>query len=339
MLLFRVGVGGRPWVPDASANNLDVKPRGSAYLTAVLTVAVAGCSVSPLPVESPALGRWRSPPATQQDLLYASTIEGRVFVFSFPRGGLAGTFDVPAGEDVWGACADRKGDVFITSERSETSSFVYEYAHGGTTPIATLRDDGYVAADCASDPATGDLAVASYDEGSSGGANVAVYAGARGKPRRYVDSKLSVAFCGYDGRGNLFVDGHGAYQLAELPKGSATFKNLTLSEQLVRPGGIEWDGKYLAIEDGGYARRFAAIDRVAVSNDRANVVGTIRLKGLANRGATFWLADGYILTAGGQQVNRIGLWHYPAGGDFIKLFRGMGIRGQTFYGVAVSVVP
>jgi hypothetical protein len=308
--------------------------------SSLFTLALASCAASPIPMGTPATsGGWDARQTVGEELLYVTTIQGRAFIFSYPSGGVAGTFGVAPGEDVWGICADANGDVFITEQQSTTSSSIYEYAHGGTTPIATLRDDGYVAADCSSDPTTGDLAVTNYDEASNSGDNVAIYHRARGKPHRYFDSQLSVAFCGYDDRGNLFVDGGGTYQLAELAKGSGTLTNIRLSKQLVRPEGVEWDGKELAVEDGGFARKFSAIDRVRISGTKGTVIGTTRLGGLANRGATFWFQGGNVLTSGGQQGDRVGLWNYPAGGKVLKLFRGMGIRGESFYGVAVSAAP
>ena len=317
-------------------------PRFEGLAAVLLAVLTSGCAGAQLPAESPARPAvlLSGPQAKPGALLYASTIEGHAFIFSYPHGGLVGTFTIGSGGDhVWGACADSRGDVYFTVETSATSSVIEEYAPAGNTPIATLRDDGYVAADCASDPSTGDLAVASYDQGTSGADNVAVYKNARGTPKRYVDSKMSVAFCGYDSQGNLFADGNGAYQLAELAKGAKSFKNLTLSPALVRPGGVEWDGTNLAIEDSGFARRFAAIERVQLSSSGATVLGTTHLHGLANRGVTFWLAGGDVVTTAGQQDTLVGRWAYPGGGKPVKIFHAKGIRGEELYGVAISAAP
>jgi hypothetical protein len=328
------------WLPGASANNLVVKPHLIRIATVLIVVASTGCAGAPLPTQSaPALGSPSTRGTKNGPLLYAATIEGHAFVFSYPRGGVVGRFTIGAGDQVWGACADASGNVFFTVEQSATSSLIEEYAHGGTTPVATLHDDGYVASDCSSDPLTGDLAVTSYDLGTGGTNNVAIYKHASGTPSRYFDSQMSVAFCGYDGSGNLFVDGSGSYQLAELAKGSATLTNLALSPQLVRPGGVEWDGANLAIEDSGFARRFAAIDRVQVAPSGASILGTTHLKGLANRGVTFWISGGDVVTTAGQQDTLIGRWQYPAGGKPMKVFRARGIRGEELYAVAISITP
>lgn len=310
------------------------------FVIAVLVGMLAGCASASGPVTAPLrTAAWMAPEAKPTDLLYASSIGGRVMVYDYPSGGLVGTFTVATGIGVWGICADRDGDVFITSQQSATSSSVYEYAHGGTTPIATLHDDGYAANDCSSDPVTGNLAVTNYDFGPSGGSNVAIYTGARGKPHHYGDSKLSVAFCGYDEKGNLFVDGRGTYQLAELPKGGSKLENIGLNKHLVVPGGVEWDGTHLAIEDGGYVRRFAAIDRFALAKSKAGIVGVTHLRGQPNRGATFWLESGNVVSVAGQQDTRVGLWRYPKGGFYTRLFHGQGVRGDSLYGVTVSKAP
>jgi hypothetical protein len=316
-----------------------MNPLHASRFAAVAGIVLgAACAAATLPAGSPATGAARLGPASKQSaLLYAFTIQGDAFIFSYPHGGLVKHFNVPGvAVGVWGVCADNSGDVFVTAEQSSTSSQIYEYAHGGTAPIATLPDDGFAAAGCSSDPTTGDLAVTNFDEASPGGANVAIYRNARGTPHRYVDPKMSVAYCGYDDDGNLFVDGSGDYQLAELTKGSRRFKNISLNEALVRPGGIAWDGTDVAIEYGGYARKLSAIDRVRVSGIAGTVVGTTHLKGLANRGVTFWIDGGKIVTVGGQQVDRVGLWEYPAGGKYLKLFYPTKTHRQTMYGVAVS---
>jgi len=104
------------------------------------------------------------------------------------------------------------------------------YAHGGASPIATLSDSGYDPYACSFDPSTGNLAVANYSTylGGSSPGNVAVYPSARGDPTDYTDDELWRYFnCGYDNKGDLFLDGLDDTQhsvFAELPKGSGTFE-------------------------------------------------------------------------------------------------------------------
>lgn len=303
-------------------------------------LALCGCAtpVAPLPLQTHAQTQ-TSARTGGSDLLYATTIGGSGFVFAYPGGGMVAEFVVPKAKHVWGACADEIGNVFVTAERSARSSVVYEYAHGGTAPVATLRDDGYVAGGCSSDPVSGDLAVTSYSLHANAKNNVALYSPGRGRPRRFFDADLSPAFCAFDEAGNLFVDGEGSVQLAELRKGGSALETLRLDRVLVRPGGIEWDGRDLAIEEGGFARKFSAIDRVRLTGSNGNVARTIHLHGLANRGATFTLDGPAILSAGGQQDTGIGEWSYPGGGRVRKVFRAHHIRGDSIYGVAISLAP
>ena len=144
---------------------------------------------------------WMAPDAKTNDLLYiSSNLNGDVYVYSYPYDRLKGTvtgFSSPAGE-----CVDKSGHVFITSK-----SGILEYARGGTTPIATLKDAG-LAEGCSVDPKTGNLAVTNYSTISSSQGNVAIYKDAKGSPTYRTDSKIyNEDSCGYDNAGNLFVDG------------------------------------------------------------------------------------------------------------------------------------
>ena len=64
-------------------------------------------------------------------------------------------------------------------------------------------------------------------------------------------------YCGYDDKGNLYVDGTQTglsteFILAELPKGKP-FKDITLKGGTINfPGNIWWDGKYVAVGDQDY---------------------------------------------------------------------------------------
>ena len=187
---------------------------------------------------------WMAPDAKTNDLLYISSLSnGDVYVYSYPHDRLKGTltsFSSPAGE-----CVDKSGDVFITSK-----SGILEYAHGGTTPIATLKDAGS-AQGCSVDPKTGNLAVTNYSTTSSHQGNVAIYKDAKGSPTYLTDSKIyHEYFCGYDNAGNLFVDGFeiaaSVVKLSEIPSGRTVFKNITLNQTITGAGGVQWDGKHLA---------------------------------------------------------------------------------------------
>jgi len=303
--------------------------------------AVAACAQSPLPPASPpapaspGLRSAGNARALTGDLLYVVSTSGNVFLFSYPSGKFSGEFTIAPGVSAWGACAGSSGDIFITVDLSSKSSAIYEYAHGATTPLAVLRNDGNLALDCAGDPTTGSLAVVSVD--AAGKSNIAIYQHARSNPKRYYDSKLNFEFCGYDDRGDLFAVASGSYQLAELASGAKSFKGVPLDKELIMPGGIVWDGTDLAIRYANFEPRYSGIARIALSDGKAKVIGNVPLEGLANRGSTFVIEDGSLLDPGGQSLDQVGMWEYPAGGKVIKILRARHANGQTFYGIALSV--
>jgi hypothetical protein len=124
---------------------------------------------------------------------------------------------------------------------------IFEYAHGGTIPIAALRDPASEPRSCAVDPNTGNLAVTTAEE-------IAVFTHGRGKPKLYSDNQfLRFSFCAYDDKSNLFVDGssRSSIEFAELPAGGHKLREITLNESFKAPGGVQWDGKHVAIGDSG----------------------------------------------------------------------------------------
>jgi hypothetical protein len=218
---------------------------------------LAGCSGSPTqfaPSQSPAQNAaranpasWMDPHATSSALLYvADSGRNAVYIYSFPAGKLMGMlsgFDVPQGE-----CVDGTGNVWITNQ---SASEIREYAHGGTKPIAMLKDPDEYPDSCAVDPKTGDLAVTNGFS-SSGGGSIGIYAGAKGSPTKHTDTVMTeYSFITYDDNGDLFVDGvrsDGGFALAKLPKGGSKFVNITLT-RVRRPGALAWDSPELAVGD------------------------------------------------------------------------------------------
>ena len=154
---------------------------------------------------------WILPEATTGNLLYVSsstigTSGDDIYIFSYPQGKLVGQLSLPQYAPM-GLCSDDNGNVFVTTFGDETTltSYVYEYAHGGTAPIATLNDPGF-GNDCSVDHATHNLAVAnwfgllgSFDHGS-----IAIYQDATGTAKPYYDSSIYwYQWCAYDDVGNL----------------------------------------------------------------------------------------------------------------------------------------
>ena len=109
-----------------------------------------------------------------------------------------------------GECVDKSGNVFVVTQGSTPSSGsnVYEYAHGGSSPITVLSEPGY-AEGCAIDPKTGNLAVANIDDANNpyyNAGDVAIYTSAQGDPTMYYTSQFSgFVSCGYDDSSNLYL--------------------------------------------------------------------------------------------------------------------------------------
>jgi len=107
---------------------------------------------------------------------------------------------------------------------------------------------------------------------------VEVYQGAKGTPKLYSDNQIvNYTFCGYDNKGNLFVDGTGndsKVHFAELSNGSGTLTNVNLSKAISCCGQVQWDGTHITLED----EPASAIYRLKVSGTTARVVGTTRLQ-------------------------------------------------------------
>jgi hypothetical protein len=261
---------------------------------------------------------WMLPAGKQSTLLYVPNFLANVVdIYSYPAGTYVGSltgFDGPSG-----ACTDNAHDVWIVNQ---SSAQIVEYAHGGTSAIATLTDPGQAPIDCAVDPKSGDLGVTNQS-GTDHQGSVAIFKNASGSGQLYTDNRQIYWFyyCGYDGSGNLFVDGTqfpyyfpvGQFQYAELPAGSATFTNLTIqpSRKINWPGGIHWDGTYMTLMNPTKGVLYR------LSGD--TVVSTIRLKGGASA-VDFALDQGAVI-AGLDNGPKLVKWEYPAGGHSVNAIR------------------
>lgn len=299
-----------------------------------LTIAPAG-----------AAGKW--------DLLYVSNGSGTVTVYRYWLRTLHQVltgFRSPKGE-----CVDRLGDVYITDARLKK---IFEYQHGGAKPIKVLSDPGYVPYGCSISPATGDLAVANYSTTGRGAGDIAIYRHANGKPKfyppiRYAPSPIS---CGYDDRGNLFVasllnySGYLYASFAYLPKRSVTFVKVILSNigssgpfDLV--SGLQWDGKYWAVEYEGSIQQYS-IDR----QGNATYQGETGLYYNNYSPGQFWITNFRGGSGQGNQIvtveqysyyersseNIVRYWKYPAGGNSTGSITDY---LNEPYGVTVSLAP
>ena len=260
---------------------------------------------------------WIAAGAKASNLIYVSDIGGEVVdVFSYPNGKPLGTltgFDEPNG-----LCVDGKGDLFVADTYHAR---LVEYAHGSAKPKAILKNDGYLPIGCAVDPKTNNLAVTNYSSNSYfPQGTVSIFKEGRGKPTEYT-ALTETFFCTYDDNGDLFIDGNnfsGTPTLAELADGSDSVQGISLNVQVGWSGGLQWDGKELAMGD-----QFA--DKFETSEPYPNVVYSIQISGLsgtvtqtaplitAGDVIEFWLDGSTIAGADGQNED-VGYWSYPQGG-------------------------
>jgi len=266
---------------------------------------------------------WMLPEAKSKNLIYL-VAGSSVLVYSYAgkRVGDLEPFNSP------GLCSDPQGDVWITNEDQ-----ISEYAHGGTTPIAELTPPPpFQAISCAVDPTTNDLAVTLDHSGYPN--EVAVYQNASGAPQTYTDSEgAAFTYCAYDNAGNLYVDGRNGStaSLAELPSGGSSLSTLTLSGKLAGPGGVQWEGQYLAVGDD----HNNVVYQVSIASGYGTIENTIHFSSWRRReNYQFWIHDGVI----GFIFSRhhFGFWNYPKGGGTA---RRIAFPYGTTGGNALSLAP
>jgi hypothetical protein len=299
--------------------------RSAAHAAAALSTfaLLTGCGVSGGSQVSalPAAGEratqarsWMAPDAKSRDLLYVSDLyTDDVDVYSYPEGKLKGV--LTGFQAVHYECVDAAGDVFIANGDAKQ---LLEYAHGGTTPIKTYTEPGFTHG-CSVDPTTGDLAVL-HDPPTSGYGGFSIYRHARGKPKEYTPPNVfRVYFIGYDGKGDLFVDGsayHLMFEIAELAAGSQTPKAITLNQTIALPGAIAWDGKYLAVGDQVSIYGPSKIYQFSISGSTGTLEGTTPLSNSCDV-LQFWLQGSRVITSDVCAPHAL-YFNYPAGGSSTK---------------------
>lgn len=275
------------------------------------------------------------PAALGRDLLYASRADCDVYVFTYPRGQLVQTIDACAFGfgPALGLCTDKAGDVFMSMGEG---SAVFEFAHGGTEPVAFFQSEAILPVGCAVDPKTGDLAVASVD------GEMAIFAPGSATPQLYFLSDIGkFYFCTYDDRGNLFADGehndrYGTFALAELRKGGSALREIAVNGNVATGYAIQWEGRHLAV-GGAPESSGIGIDRIRVSGSTATVIGTTSLQMGPDTSlpVQFWIR-GKTLVQPESDNSEIGFWKYPLGGEQTKEIP---VGGTSLVGVTVSVAP
>ncbi len=306
-------------------------------VSAVLLAACSGGSLTPAngshaAQSVPARGSWILPGAGKQWLLYVSdeslnTVD--IYNYRAKNGKLFGQItglDHPLGQ-----CVDSAGNVYVTAFRDNE---IFEYAHGGITPIAAAYDYYGRPDGCAVDPTTGNIAVTNGVTISTPGSILVFSGGLSGSQTLYLGSNVELDTFdppAYDPHGNLFFEGYTYSAQAvfgELPAGSSTIQligGLTLTE----PASVQWDGAYIAAIDPNYQNSgVVAIFRVTVSGSTATVVRTTVLNDTCGGSGNYArIYQPYIggttrklntVVSGNLSVtcsNRLNFWNYTTGGN------------------------
>jgi hypothetical protein len=160
-----------------------------------------------------------------------------VLIFTMPAMALKGT--LTGFSEPQGMCSDKSGNIWITNTGTLQ---IYQYSRAGTL-LNTLSDPDGDPVGCAINKANGDLAVTNIFN-TSGNATVDVYANASGTPTSYSNpSQPENFFDGYDGSGNLYVDGFSdsGFSLSVLPNGSGTMSTVNIAGGTIFfPGAVNW---------------------------------------------------------------------------------------------------
>lgn len=203
--------------------------------------------------------------ARSSDLLYVANGNGTVTTYTYPEGRLVGTlfgFDTPEGE-----CVDSS-------------------AHGAKKPRKKLSDVGYNPTSCSIDPGpaispsrpiliTWPFILTQRDLQSN------------------ILWAVAILTAVYDDKGNLFVAGPSSgTTVYELTKGSSYFKKVTVYGSHAT-GAVQWDGKYLAIGNGGGSSDGMDVYRFAITGYKAKQKGTVNLLGSTT--SVFWIQGSSII--------------------------------------------
>jgi hypothetical protein len=265
---------------------------------------------------------WMDPAAKAGTLLYISDAgTNDVLVYSYPKLALVGTltgFNQPQGE-----CVDKSGNVWIANT---SSSQLLEYAHGGTTAIATLNDANQYPAGCAVNMKNGDLAATNIF-GTAGPSSVpgsiSVYKGASGNPKVTSPAGFfEVYFGGYASNGTLYFDGRdssGAFLMGSLKGKKVT--NISLSPSVGFPGAVEGNGSNVVVGDQTFDANF--VDVYTISGSSGTQVSSNPLTGAAD--VVQFTVNKKTLAGGNYNpsgTTSVELFKFPGGGSPTKSVTG-----------------
>lgn len=262
---------------------------------------------------------WMTPAAKSGALLYITDNGANtVVVYSYPALKVVGT--LTGFDNVQGDCVDANGNVWIDNTQA---SQLLEYAHGGTSPIATLNDPGQYPVGCSVDPTTGDLAVSNFYSTSGPPGSVSIYKNATGTPATFTPPNFAVVYyLGYDKHGTLYLDGidsGSAFLFASF--NGKKFNAITLQQPIGGPGAVQAVGNRIVVGDQTNGNNAAYAFKIEGSTGK--LVKTTPLTG-ANDIVQFNIYKNALLGGdlnfNGSTADR---FKYPAGGAPKKTVPGL----------------
>jgi hypothetical protein len=309
-----------------------------ASAAAAIFVACNGGVSQPTPTDSQTMGRpstlrnggavvvrsnlahsWMDSSAKAGKLLYITDAgTNTVVVYSYPKLKVVGTltgFTNPQGD-----CVDKANNVWIAN--TQTSQLI-EYAHGGTTPIATLDDPNQYPVGCSFDPTSANLAVSNFYSTSGPPGSISIFKNASGSPTVFTPPNFAVVYyLGYDRKGRLYLDGidSGSSFLFASFNGT-NFEGITLDHPIGGPGAVEAVGKDIVV--GDQANGANAAYRFAISGSAGKLAHTTPLTG-AHDIVQFYILNNALVggdfNPSGSTADR---FNYPAGGTPTKTASGL----------------
>ena len=241
-----------------------------------------------------------------------------------------------------GECADEAGNVFVTYINSGSVGEILEFAHGGTSPVATLSDPTGTPVACSVDPISGDLAVVNASNGEGA---LLIYSNASGSPTTYSYPGVDFYGVSYDNKRDVFVDGLTGYHssqfvLAKLPKGGNSFENITLNKQVGNAAQLFWDGKYLTLGPVYREAQPGKIYRFGIRGGSGRFVGATEPRQIRGGIDEYWIVGKQIVVAYSWKPCRaicgregtVGIWSYPSGRPIKKYIMPYGVpsTGMAF---------
>ena len=100
---------------------------------------------------------------------------------------------------------------------------------------------------------------------------------------------------------------------AELPKGGKSLQTITLNQTIGGPGGVQWDGKYVAIAD----QEAPVIYQFTVTGSAGTKAGQTQTQGSSD--VVQFFIEGKTVVGPNATSGQVMYWPYPAGGEQRRL--------------------